>query len=48
MEVEVIEDQRIALVRLYKDCKSSLEAIRQKETALDFWISTVYHELGRL
>lgn len=48
MELEVIEDQRIALVRLYKDGKFSLEAIRQKETALDFWISTVYHELSRL
>ncbi|WP_235021466.1 cation:proton antiporter [Chitinophaga eiseniae] len=48
MELKVIADQRTALIRLHKEGKFFLEAIRLKETELDFWISTVYHELSRL
>ncbi|MGE8555004.1 MAG: Na+/H+ antiporter [Chryseobacterium jejuense] len=48
VELQLIEFQRKELIKNYYKGKYSLEVIRKKEWELDFWATTVYHEMETL
>lgn len=48
IELQLIEFQRKELIKNYYKGEYSLEVIRKKEWELDFWATTVYHEMETL
>lgn len=48
IELQLIDFQRKELIKNYYKGKYSLEVIRKKEWELDFWATTVYHEMETL
>ena len=48
IELELIDFQRTELIKNYYKGEYSLEIIRKKEWELDFWATTVYHEIETL
>ncbi len=48
IELELIDFQRKELVKCYRKGEYELEEIRKKEQELDFWTTTVYHEVESL
>ncbi|MGL6126886.1 MAG: Na+/H+ antiporter, partial [Chryseobacterium artocarpi] len=48
IELQLIEFQRKELIKNYYKGEYSLEVIRKKEWELDFWATTVHHEMETL
>lgn len=48
VELQLIEFQRKELIKNYYKGEYSLDVIRKKEWELDFWATTVYHEMETL
>ncbi|MCT4122633.1 Na+/H+ antiporter [Elizabethkingia anophelis] len=48
IELELIDFQRKELLKCYRKGEYELDEIRKKEQELDFWTTTVYHEIESL
>lgn len=45
LELQLVEHQRRELIKSYQNSEFSLEIIKKKECELDFWMTTIEHEI---